>query len=67
MHVPLATLRTELADLAFELERLGRHDAADVVMMLDNRVREMAEEFARADGVTKPGPRQSTAVVVFPP
>jgi hypothetical protein len=35
-------LRTELADLAFELERRGRHDAADVVMMLDARVREIA-------------------------
>lgn len=36
----LDALRTELADLAFELERQGRRDAADVVMMLDARVRE---------------------------
>lgn len=35
-------LRTELADLAYDLERQGRCDAADVVMMLDARVRELA-------------------------
>ena len=45
-QIPLDALRTEFADLAFELERQGRRDAADVVMMLDARVREMAEEMA---------------------
>lgn len=39
----LELLRTELADLAFDLERRGRHDAADVVMVLDARLREIAE------------------------
>lgn len=43
---PLERLRTELADLAFELERQGRLDAADVVMQLDARVRELAGEAA---------------------
>ena len=37
-------LRTELADLAFDLERQGRLDAADVVMQLDARLRELAGE-----------------------
>ena len=39
-------LRTELADLAFDLERQGRLDAADVVMQLDTRLRERAGESA---------------------
>lgn len=38
------TLRTELADLAYDLERQGRRDAADVVMQIDARVRELAAE-----------------------
>lgn len=38
---PLDRLRTELADLAYDLERQGRLDAADVVMQLDARVREL--------------------------
>jgi hypothetical protein len=42
----LEVLRTELPDLAYDLERQGRLDAADVVMMLHARVRELA-----------PGPR----------
>lgn len=46
VQIPLDALRTELADLAFELERQGRRDAADVVMMLDTRMREMAEVIA---------------------
>lgn len=40
----LDRLRTELADLAYDLERQGRLDAADVVMQLDARVRELAGE-----------------------
>lgn len=41
---PLAALRTELPDLAYDLERQGRLDAADVVMMLHARLRELAAE-----------------------
>lgn len=40
----LDRLRTELADLAFALERQGRRDAADVVMQIDARVRELARD-----------------------
>lgn len=40
---PLDQLRTELADLAFALERQGRRDAADVVMRIDDRVRELTD------------------------
>ncbi|RXK56596.1 hypothetical protein ESB00_12225 [Oleiharenicola lentus] len=40
----LDRLRTELADLAYDLERQGRLDAADVVMQIDTRVRELAAE-----------------------
>ena len=45
----LDALRTEFADLAFSLERQGRCDAADVVMQIDTRVRELAEEIAREE------------------
>lgn len=48
MHIKLEALRTELADLAYALERQGRVDAADVVMQIDTRVREMAEEITTA-------------------
>lgn len=46
----LDRLRVELPDLAYDLERQGRLDAADVVMMLHARVRELADgaqEFPR--------------------
>lgn len=43
---PLDALRTELPDLAYDLERQGRLDAADVVMMLHARLRELAAEQA---------------------
>lgn len=46
VHAAFDRLRTELADLAFALERRGRLDAADVVMSIDTRVRELAEEAA---------------------
>lgn len=39
----LIRLRAELADLAYDLERQGRLDAADVVMQLDARLRELAD------------------------
>jgi hypothetical protein len=41
----LDALRTEFADLAWALERKGRRDAADVVMLIDERVREVADEM----------------------
>lgn len=49
VQAKLDALRTEFADLAFNLERKGRRDAADVVMLIDTRVREMAEEIAADD------------------
>ncbi|HWA26496.1 MAG TPA: hypothetical protein VG734_12620 [Lacunisphaera sp.] len=49
LHARLDDLRTELADLAFDLERRGRRDAADVVMLIDGRVREMADEIAAGE------------------
>ena len=54
MKARLDALRTEFADLAFELERKGRRDAADVVMMLDQRVLAVAGEIA-ADEAGKGG------------
>ena len=46
LRVRLDGLRTGMADLAFDLERKGRCDAADVVMLLDGQVRELAEDLA---------------------
>ncbi|HVU24798.1 MAG TPA: hypothetical protein VHE13_11800 [Opitutus sp.] len=48
----LATLRAELADLAFRLEREGRCDAADVVMVIDGRVRELIAAAAKEPALT---------------
>ncbi|HRJ47418.1 MAG TPA: hypothetical protein PKY38_08665 [Opitutaceae bacterium] len=42
----LDRLRTELADLACDLERQGRRDAADIVMQIDGRVCELEAEAA---------------------
>lgn len=42
----LDRLRTELADLACDLERQGRLDAADIVMQIDGRVRELSDDTA---------------------
>jgi hypothetical protein len=50
----LDRLRTELADLAYDLERQGRRDAADVVMQIDGRVRELVADEA---GRKPPGER----------
>ncbi|MFZ5495837.1 MAG: hypothetical protein ACOZE5_10955 [Verrucomicrobiota bacterium] len=55
---PLDRLRGELADLAYDLERQGRLDAADVVMQLDARVRELAAEAA-AEHAGHPFPHDS--------
>jgi hypothetical protein len=51
-HGPVAVLRTELADLAFTLERQGRRDAADVVMQVYARLDELAGGPA-ADGFAR--------------
>ena len=53
-------LRTELADLAFDLERQGRLDAADVVMQLDARVRELAGGESLEGRADRPGPPRFT-------
>lgn len=54
VQAKLDALRTEFADLAFNLERKGRRDAADVVMLIDTRVRELAEEIAVANADDEP-------------
>ena len=41
----LETLRVELVELAFTLDRRGRTDAADVAMQIRGRVGELCEEF----------------------
>ncbi|AOS45982.1 hypothetical protein Verru16b_03073 [Lacunisphaera limnophila] len=53
----LEILRTELPDLAYELERQGRLDAADVVMMLHARLRELAPGPAADAPADLAGPR----------
>ncbi|HEX2862819.1 MAG TPA: hypothetical protein VHN79_14320 [Lacunisphaera sp.] len=45
----LELLRKELPDLAYDLERRGRLDAADVVMMIHARVREMTGDAPRGN------------------
>jgi hypothetical protein len=44
----LNALRTELADLAFTLERRGRLDAADLAVTVSARVAEICDEFIPA-------------------
>jgi aminoglycoside phosphotransferase family enzyme len=39
-----ARFQAELPDLAYDLERQGRRDAADVVMQIYARVRDLAED-----------------------
>lgn len=48
MHLvrKLEGLRTELVDLAFELERTGRAEAADVAIRISARVHELGAEIA---------------------
>ena len=41
----LDELRTELVDLAFTLERRGRHEAADVALTTSARVGEIHDEL----------------------
>ncbi len=64
---PLDRLRTELADLAYDLERQGRLDAADVVMQIDARVRELAGgDGSVVAGVAAPGVFFAGSAVVRP-
>jgi len=42
MQFQLDALQSELADLAYDLERRGRLEAADVAMMVRARLREIA-------------------------
>lgn len=55
-RVRLDALRAELADLAFDLETQGRHDAADVANLLGLRLAGFAAEF-----VVSPGPAEDPA------
>lgn len=61
---PLDQLRAELADLAFGLERQGRLDAADIVMQIEGRVRELSN--TGDDGFVDSGPGASTAAASHP-
>lgn len=67
VQIPLDALRTELADLAFELERQGRRDAADVVMMLDARLCEAFAPLAAAERGDESIPANSATFEVFSP
>jgi hypothetical protein len=46
----LDRLRTELAELAFTLDRRGRPEAADVAMQISGRVGEIRDEIAAGRG-----------------
>lgn len=61
---PLDRLRAELADLAFDLERQGRLDAADIVMQIEGRVRELASTGGA--GGAEPGPETPAAATADP-
>jgi hypothetical protein len=61
----LDQLRTELVDLAFDLERKGRWDAADVALTTSARVAELCDELSQApdDGsIIGPRPRSFAAL-----
>lgn len=45
----LDALRVELSDLAFDLDRRGRHDAADLAVSVAARLGELADESPAAD------------------
>jgi len=61
----LEQLRTELAEKAYRLELQGRRDAADEVMLIDIRVREMIEEIAAAGTGEELRPAQPSATAEF--
>lgn len=50
----LDELRTELADLAFELERRGRLDAADLATSVSGRVGEVCAEITNPTPIAPP-------------
>jgi hypothetical protein len=52
----LDALRIELADLAYDLERRGRLEAADVAMAVRARLGEIAAEPREADARDKSPP-----------
>jgi hypothetical protein len=54
----LATLRTELVDLAHDLDVRGNCAAADVAMTTSARLAELCEEFSLSSGGAglQPGP-----------
>jgi hypothetical protein len=56
----LEALRTELADLAFELECQGRRDAADVTNMVGIRLAELAGEATAAPAPAQAAPLLSS-------
>jgi len=45
----LASLRVELIDLAFVMDRRGRPEAADVAMTISARLGELSDEFNDAN------------------
>ena len=49
----LAALRTELVDLAYDLDVRGACAAADVAMMASVRLTELCEEFSAPPGEAK--------------
>jgi hypothetical protein len=51
----LEALRTELADLAFDLESRGRVDAADVAGSVSARLKEIRKEVGVRDAVAAAG------------
>lgn len=57
LRARLDSLRSDLADLAFGLERRGRIDAADAVMEISARIDALCAED---DATTTPSPSRST-------
>lgn len=55
----LDALRAELADLAYLLERRGRHDAADLAIAVSARVGEIHDELAAGSAGPDRAPRSS--------
>ena len=52
-------LRTELADLAYELECQGRCDAADITNHVGRRLAEFASEFREAAALSSLNPESN--------
>lgn len=60
----LDALRAELADLAYLLERRGRHDAADLAIAVSARVGEICDELAPGPAGSDRAPRSSPRPVL---